>query len=141
MGLIDSIHCKMPLPEGSPDFIKKNPFFQTYDLGRAMGDYVITEDGQLQMQNCLVGHILLEALGMGQEDMKPLPINYKRKKIEIYASNLRAAGPRDGGYAYFTENGDDYISITFVVQIRNGKVSSIKEKHRSVQPALDYKLF
>lgn len=139
MGMLDSIHCKMPLPDESPIFIKENPFFQTYDLGRGMGDYVITEDGQLQMQSNIMSHILMEALGQSHEDMKPYPLNYKRKRIEMHASNLRGAGPRNGQYVYFTEGGEDYIDITFVVQIRSGKVSSIKEKSRSVKPALDYK--
>lgn len=140
MSLIDSIRCEMPLPEGAPDYFVRNPYFQTYDLGRGMGDYVITKDRVLQVENTIMASILMEAIGVEQQPLA-IPLNYKRKRLEMYGSNLRAAGPRNGTYVHFTENGDDYVEITFVVQIRNGKVSSIKEKHRSVKPALDYKLF
>lgn len=57
----------------------------------------------------------------------------------MWASNLRGGAPgkgkKKGQYITYTENGEDCISITYVVQIRNGRVSSIKEKWREVKPA------
>jgi hypothetical protein len=137
MGLFDTVHCKKALPADAPEFLKKSPFFQTYDLGRGMGEYTITEDGVLQVESNMMSWILEEALKV---DHKPLaiPLTYRRKRIEMYASNLRGGAPRGGKYVYFTDDGSDYISVTYVVQIRNGKVSSIKEKSRSAQPARPY---
>jgi len=135
--MFDSIHCKMSLPEGTPEYFKENPYFQTYDLGCWMGDYVITEEGRLQMQNSLVSNVLME----NHEDVTPITISYKRKRIEMYATNLRGGAFRDGKYVNFTDGGVDCIEITLIVQIRSGKVSSIKEKSRFVKPAIDYKLF
>ena len=134
MGLLDDIYCKMPLPEDAPEFLKKCPAFQTYDLGRGMGEYIITEDGQLMMERHMLTGILMEAFG-ATEDPPPMPVNYKRKRIEMHGSNIRGGGHRNGEYVWYTNDGSDYIEITYVVQIRNGKVSSIKEKNRTTQPA------
>ena len=124
----------MPLPEDAPDFLKKCPCFQTSDLGKAGNSYTISKDGQFLMTDCLLSGILLDAFGI-KDPPPPMPIVWKRKKIHLYASNLRGGSPRDGKYVYFTENGEDYISINYVVQIRSGKVSSIKEQSRDVKPA------
>ena len=43
MGLFDTVLIKMPLPDDAPEFVKKCPVFQTYDLGRGMGEYFIDE--------------------------------------------------------------------------------------------------
>lgn len=136
----DDVHCKMSLPEDAPACIKESPFFQTYDLGKGMGRWVITEEGELQCEGNLEFYILGEACGF-EGDMPAVAVKYKRKRIELFGSNLRGGGPRGKKYVWFTDDGSDYISITYVVQIRNGKVSSIKEKSRSVQPALPYAEF
>jgi len=136
MGLFDEIYCKKKLPDDAPEFVKKCPAFQTYDLGRGMGQYTITEDGQLVLESNMMTDILREIF---KSEPKPLPIKYVRKKIEMYASNLRAGGPgkgkNKGKWIEYTENGEDYISITYVVQIRNSRVSSIKEKWRETKSA------
>jgi hypothetical protein len=136
MGLFDDIYCKKKLPDDAPEFVKKCPSFQTYDLGGGMGQYTITEDGQLMLESNMMREIF-------KSEPKPVPVKYVRKKIEMHATNLRAGAPgkgkKKGQYIYYTENGEDYISIVYVVQIRNGKVSSIKEKWREVKPASPYK--
>ena len=135
MGLIDSIHCKMKLPDNAPNFLKKSPFFQTSDLGKSCSDYVITEEGEVQISNSIMGNFLCEALGVDSKELPPVKVSWKRKKIEMYASNCAGGAPRNGEYVWFTHDGSDYIGITYVVQIRNGKVSSIKEKYREVKAA------
>jgi hypothetical protein len=122
----------MPLPDDAPKFVKDCPAFQTYDLGKGMGSWTITEDGGLQCDQTLIGGLLEQEFSV---KIPPCPISYKRKRIEMTASNLRGAGPRKGKYVYFTEDGSDLIEITYIVQIRNGKVSSIKEKLRTQRPA------
>ncbi len=128
MGLFDDIYCKMPLPDDAPQFVKDCPVFQTYDLGRCMGQYIITEDGRLRYADDLTCQ-LPEHL---REAMQP---KYKRKRIRMHATNLRAGGPRKGEYVWFTTNGEDLIDIDYIVQIRDNKVSSIKETNRRVRPA------
>lgn len=135
MSVVDEIHCKMSLPADAPEFLKDAPFFQTSDLGKSGNEYQITKDGEFQITRTILGDIVCQALEI-TEPPPPTTIEWKRKKIEMYASNLRAGGPRDGQYTYFTEDGSDYISICYVVQIRNGKVSSIKEKFREAKSAL-----
>ena len=126
MGLFDEVHCRYPLPDDAPEFVRRFRAFQTYDLGRGMGEYTITEEGQL----CA-----------SLNSWRPGPIYYKRKRLELYASNLRGGKPTPSGFQYYTENGEDYVSIVYVVQIRDGKVSSIKEKWRRVLPARPMKEF
>ena len=136
MSLFDTIHCKRALPDDAPEFVKKSPVFQTYDLGRGCGDWTITEEGELRADRNIATEIFAEALNVC---IPPVMVRYKRKRIEMYATNLRGGGPRGKKYVFFTENGEDCISITYVVQIRNGKVSSIREKWRQAQPALPLK--
>jgi hypothetical protein len=135
MSLFDEILCKRKLPDDAPDFVKKCPVFQTYDLGKGMGQFTITESGELICESTMISG-MLENIGF---KFHPVPIKYVRKKIEMHASNLRGGAPgrgkNKGRYINYTENGEDYISIVYVVQIRNGRVSSIKEKWRDVKPA------
>ncbi len=133
MGLFDTICCKKQLPDNAPDFVKECPVFQTYDLGRGMGEYTITEDGRLLMDSNLTTWMIREALGC--KEFPPVPLEYKRKRIEMRADNLRGGAPRGKRYVYFTDDGGDYTEVVYVVQIRDGKVSSIKEKFRQCQPA------
>lgn len=141
MSVPDYIHCKMALPADTPECIKKSPFFQTSDLGNAGSDFVITEDGELQIEHSIMANILCEALEIDPEAIPPTPIFWKRKKITMYASNCRGGGPRDGKYVWFTDDGSDYVRATMVVQIRSGKVSSIKMTHCSSEPALPFSEF
>lgn len=137
MSSFDTIVCKMKLPEDAPDFVKKNPVFQTYDLGCRMDDYIITEEGELVVRP-LALQILSKSFGKQLLDLLA-PVNYKRKRIEMYTTNLRGGSPtKDGKYVYYTDGGVDLVDITYVVQIRSGKVSSIKEKFRKVRPAVDW---
>lgn len=140
MSVPDYIECKMALPADTPDCIKKSPFFQTSDLGGQGNEYQITEDGLFQITSSIIGNFLMEAMGV-TEQPPPTTITWKRKKITMYASNCRGGGPRNGEYVWYTKDGSDYVSITMVVQIRNGKVSSIKEKGRSVKPARPFSEF
>jgi hypothetical protein len=142
MGLFDTVLIKMPLPDDAPEFVKKCPVFQTYDLGRGMGEYFIDEDGKLWYEANDYTYILCEAFGVEPKDVKPILCNYKRKKLELDASNIRGGrrDPETNSYVMLTENGEDACSIVYTVQIRNGKVSSIKEKHRKVEPAKKFDL-
>ena len=133
MGLFDEIYCEYELPGEVPEFIKKCPSFQTKDLGEGMGQYIITKEGELFLDlSCY------NIPGIPEFFLTNKKIGYSRKKIEMYGSNIRAAGPRDGKYVWYTDDGSDYISITYIVQIRKGKVTSIKETHRTVEPAEKY---
>ena len=85
-----------------------------------VGQYILTEDGRLTLPF---------------RDHETVHLNYKRKKITMWAANLRGAKPWCGEYVHYTEDGSDSIRLTYVVQIRNGRVSSIKETHRDVRPA------
>lgn len=132
MGLFDSIHCKMPLPDDAPEHVKACPVFQTYDLGRGMNDYVIDEDGRLFLESGLMSELITTLTG---KTTPFLPIEYDRKRIEMSACNGRGGRPTKNGYEVFTEDGSDRVEIGYVVQIRNGVVSSITEKYRSSKPA------
>ena len=140
MALFDTILCEMALPDPVPEFLKREPIFQTYDLGKGMGEYVITKDGRLRMRETAEIKSLKSWFGAKNYE-KLIARNYSRKRIEMYGSNLRGGAPRDGKYVYFTEDGSDYVGITYVVQIRDGVVSSIKEKSRTVTPARPMKEF
>ena len=139
MGLFDEIHCKMPLPGDPPDFVLARPLFQTYDLGRGMGDYTITGDGRLLMDGSMATHLLEQVLQTG--DITPLCLGYKRKRIEMHADNVRGGRHVAGQYRWFTEGGVPAVHISYVVQVRNGRVSSIKEKWRKEEPALPFAEF
>jgi hypothetical protein len=139
MGLFDEIHCKMPLPGEPPEFVKRCPVFQTYDLGCGMGAYTITKDGQLVIESTMLSDQFAEIMGV---EFRPSPMNFCRKRIEMHASNLRAGAPgkgRDKGkYINYTDDGSDWVQIGYVVQIRDDRVSSIKETSRVVSPARKY---
>jgi len=142
MSLVDTVLCEYPLPDDTPEHIKKNPVFQTHDLGEGMGEYVLTKDGKLLFKNDICSSILCQAFGKNIEDIEPFTLEYKRKKIELFGSNIRGGRPatkeeKENGetYVFLTDDGSDLIEITYVVQIRNGKISSIKEKHRKTTPA------
>ncbi len=128
MGLFDTVTVRK-LPIDAPEFVKKFPVFQTYDLGRGMGDYEITDIGEIKRvpPSPQIAKLLP---GLFQ------PVLYKRKRIELYATNLKGAGPRPEGYCSFTENGEDCEEIVYIAQFRNGKLSSLKEKYRDKKPAL-----
>lgn len=135
MSCPDSIHCKMPLPE-APEHVKRCPVFQTSDLGNNLGEYTITEDGKLVLNNCAMGRLLMQSLGAPNDyEPQPILVEYVRKRIEMFASNMLGSATREGKRIVYTDDGSDRIDITYVVQIRNSKVSSIKEKCRTVTPA------
>jgi len=117
----------MELPGDVPYFLKECPCFQTYDLGKGMSDYELDKDGKLWITRTMLGG----ALGIVEN---PTLVTYKRKRIELHSSNLRGGKPSRRGYILFTDNGEDCIDITYVVNIRNGK-TTIKEKWRDVKPA------
>lgn len=137
MSCFDSIYCEMELPGSPPNYLKKCPSFQTCDLGKAMNEYIISKDGELllDVSSSFIYAILKEVL-KDQKEPEPSKVFYKRKKITMYASNCVGGGPRNGEYVYYTEDGSDIIDVDYVVQIRNGIVSSIKEISRRVKPAL-----
>jgi len=139
MSLFDEIECKMPLPGDVPEFLKKFPLFQTHDLGQGMNEYEISEQGEIFLVHSALFGLIAGAFGKSSEDIRnyesKTPMIWKRKKIHMHASNIRGGSPSKDGYVYYTDDGSDYISINYVVQIRDGKVSSIKETGRSVQPA------
>jgi hypothetical protein len=145
MSLVDTVFCEYPLPDNAPEHIKKCPVFQTHDLGEGMGEYILTKDGKLLFKNDICSSLLCKAFGKNVEDIEPFALEYKRKKIELFGSNIRGGRPatkkeKENGetYVYLTDDGSDLIEITYVVQIRNSKVSSIKEKYRKVSPAKKY---
>lgn len=137
MSLFDEIVCKMPLPDDAPAFVKKYRSFQTCDLGRGMGQYTIDEDRQLYCEFTVSARILKQALGI--DKLPRVSMFYRRKRIEMAATNMVGGGPVKGNCVPRTKDGSDCINIVYVVQIRDGKVSSIKEKHRSCEPALPAK--
>jgi len=139
MGLFDSIRCDYPLPGDPPSFLKNAPFFQTKDLGEGMGDYYITKDGELYLDFSGFDN-LKEVFGEGKDFvLKDKKINIS-KKIEFYGSNLRAGKPRGKNYIYFTDDGNDYVAITYLAQFKKGKLISIKEKHREEKQAEKYEI-
>lgn len=142
MSCYDEIICEMSLPGDVPDFIQKRPVFQTYNLGCKMNVFLL-KDGQLQLDinHCFIAQVLKEALELPEEQLPSTSIDYKRKRIVMYASNVRGGKPGKKGYQWYTDDGSDKIDITYVVQIRNSRVSSIKELSRTVEPALPYKDF
>ena len=125
MGLFDDVEVHPSrLPLGIPAWLLKCPVFQTYDLGRGMGHYKIDDDG------CLY-HVHVVFAGGVQK------IPYKRKRIELYASNLRGGRPDPSGkgpYQYLTENGEDYEDVTLIAEFRYA-VLKIRTKHINSQPA------
>ena len=96
MALFDEIYCKYKLPDDAPECVKECPGFQTYDLGQGMGQYTITEDGQLLCDSTLLGGLIIDALGGDQTKIKPIPIKYVRKRIEMCWCNLRGGSPGKG---------------------------------------------
>ena len=136
MSLFDTVKILCPLPENTPEFIKKCPVFQTSDLGEGMGNYIVTKEGKLCFHSDPISMILCKALGTQLEDIKPVEVVYKRKKIELYSTNIIGGKPgKNDDYIWLTNNGEDAITISYILQIRNGKVSSIKEKNRSIKSA------
>lgn len=127
----------MELPENAPEYLKRCPFFQTYDLGKGMNEYILSEDRELllNVKHSMIYGMLKEVFG-APENPIPTKIFHKRKKIIMSATNCRGGGPRNGKYVYYTDDGSDIVDINYVVQIRDGKVSSIKEESRNVKPAL-----
>jgi hypothetical protein len=132
MSLFDEVEVKMPLPGDVPEFLKKAPLFQTYDLGKSMGNYEITKDGEVHMLGTPAWDMISEFLKI---EMRPMPLFWKRKKIHLHASNISGGSPSKDGWITYTRDGSDCIDVNYVVQIRNGKVSSIKELSRTVRSA------
>lgn len=130
----DNVVCRYPLPGNVPDFLKKKPWFQTRDLYGGMNDYEITKDGVVKP---VIDSGLLDfcrELGLEMD----APLRWKRKRLEIYASNISSGRPMpDGSYGYTTFDGQEMCDITYVVNIRNSVVSSIRELHRRTEPALN----
>lgn len=124
----DNVICRYPLPGDVPEFLKNSPVFQTSDLGGGMGDYEITESGEVRPVFDQVTVEICRRLGLDVV----APLQWKRKRLEIYASNICGGKPMpDGSYKHLTRNGEEPLWITYVVQIRNSVVSSIKELRRS----------
>ncbi len=132
MSLFDEVEVKMPLPGDVPDFLKGRQLFQTYDLGKGMGEYEISEDGKVCILSTPAWSILSGVLEL---KMQPMPLFWKRKKIRLHTSNIAGGSPSKDGWITYTKDGSDCVEINYVVQIRDGKVSSIKETNRVVKPA------
>lgn len=130
MSLFDEVEVLMPLPGNVPEFIRKSPYFQTYDLGKNMCEYTISENGELFMEHSCMDFIFQGIMG----EFKPTKIEYKRKKIVLYTSNIKGGKPVDGGYLLETCDGMPCLNIHYTVQIRDSRVSSIKETHRFERP-------
>lgn len=139
MSLFDEIECKMSLPGDVPEFLKNLPLFQTYDLGQGMNEYEISEQGEIFLTHSALFGLIAGAFDKDPEEAraceKKTKMTWKRKKIHMHASNIRGGSPSKDGYVYYTDDGSDCISINYVVQVRDGNVSSIKETGRSAQPA------
>lgn len=132
MSLFDTVTIECELPPTAPNWLKRCPVFQTSDLGQAMGDYTITKDRSFLMVNSIIGSILSQACDI---TIKALPIRYKRKRLSLYATNLRGGRPVGKEYCHFTDNGDPYVWITYTVWIYNGKAGPIRETSRCEKPA------
>lgn len=117
MSLIDNVavHPKW-LPADAPDWLRKDPDFQTHDLGDSLGQYVINENGRLMLDttSTIGGSILCEAFEIPEEkktEIPPMDMNYKRKRIELYGSDFKSRE-----------------SVVYIAQFRNGRLSSLKSK-------------
>lgn len=137
MGLFDTVVVECDLPKDAPKWLKDNPVFQTYDLGRMMGDYAITQDRELVVRGSCIDQIVRDMLQVPESCVTSVPIKYKRKKIELSTSNLR--GLKNG--VSYTDGGDDAINITYRVWIYDGKVGPIREVSRIEKPALPMSKF
>lgn len=148
MGMFDTVEVRCELPTNAPEFVVRSPVFQTYDLGRGMNDYAITKDKRLVITRSCIEAILMKAFKTPKDVAEQIkkhvtPLTYRRKRLELYASNLRGGKPmgKKKKWQVFTANGEQMVEVTYVVQIRDGLVSSIKEKHRRVEDALPMSKF
>jgi hypothetical protein len=91
MSLFDEVYCKMPLPDDAPAFVEKYRVFQTYDLGQGMGQWTIDEDRQLYCESTISADILKQALGI--DKLPRVSVFYRRKRIEMAATNIVGGGP------------------------------------------------
>ena len=135
MSLFDTVTIECDLPDTAPDWLKRCPVFQTNDLGGMMADYAITKDRQLVIEDTCIGPIIREALGI-TEQPQCVPVKYKRKRLELFATNIRGGRKVGNTYCHFTENGEQYVNILYVVWIRDGIAGPIREKSRSDGDAL-----
>lgn len=134
MGEFSTVTVECDLPDTAPEWLKAYPVFQTYDLG-GYGEYAITKDRQLVIVDTIVGSMLREALSI--TDMPPRqPIQYKRKKIQLYASNIRAGRKVGRVYRSFTEDGSPSVKLIYTVWIYDGKVGKMRETMRKEDKAL-----
>lgn len=139
MGCFDTVCIECDLPPSAPDWLKDCPVFQTYDLGGMMGDYSITKDRKLVIVDTCIGETLREALGVAKQP--PIPVKYKRKKLLLYASNIRGGRKVGKEYRQFTEDGSPCVSLHYRVWIYNGKAGPIREVSRVEKPALPMSKF
>lgn len=134
MGLFDTVVVECDLPKDAPKWLKDSPVFQTYDLGRMMGDYAITQDRELVVRGSCIDQIVRDMLQVPESCITSVPIKYKRKKIELFTSNLRGL---KGGVPY-TDGGHDAVDITYRIWIYDGKVGPIKQIHCNVRKACPF---
>jgi hypothetical protein len=83
-----------------------DPYFQTYSLGCRYNDFEITKDGELIMVDCAISEIMKDC-GLFYT---PKKIPYVRKRIVMFQID------------------DHGKPASYIVQIRRGKVSSIKKQ-------------
>lgn len=136
MGLFDevTVHPSL-LPDDAPEHVKRCPVFQTYDLGRGMGDYEITADRKVICGSTARLLKLMPDSNITAEQ------KWKRKRIELYASNLRGGRMVGKKYRSFTDDGEPVVAVTYVVWIRNGRAGKVMEVRRDEEPALPMSKF
>jgi len=140
MSLFDTVTIECDLPDNAPEWLKRCPVFQTYDLGNHMSDYSITKDRELVIDDTCIGYMIREALGIIRQPER-LPIKYKHKRLVLYASNIRGGRKVGKKYRHFTEDGQPCTSLVYVVWIRDGKAGPIRENARNEEPALPMSKF
>lgn len=118
MGMFDYVNCEYPLP-GEP-VLESARQFQTKDLECALDTYTITEDGQLEVLRWREGGDVAETL------------EHFTGEIVFYGSNWAASGP-----GQYTSDGNDLYSYEFKAVFTDGKLQSLVDVGRSVEPALD----
>lgn len=140
MSLFDTVTIECDLPDGAPEWLKRCPVFQTSDLGQCMADYAITKDRELVIEDTAIGPTIREAFGFSKPPQR-VPVKYKNKQLELYASNIRGGRLVGKQYRHFTEDGQPCTSLVYVVWIRDGKAGPIREVSRDERPALPMSKF